>query len=91
MNYEYFWVTGTHETILDFSGLMGVALRGDDVLGFDTRWDVVLLSTHEVPSDKILETFVKMRMRESDQLKTVLTLYEQDMGQNNMPPSYQRL
>ena len=72
MIYEYFWVTGTHETILDFSGLMGVALRGDDVLRFDTRWNEVLLSTHDVPSDNILESFV-----ESDQLKTVLTRVDQ--------------
>ena len=45
MNYEYFRETGTHETILDFSDLMGVSLRGVDVLGFDTRWNEVLLSS----------------------------------------------
>ena len=36
MIYEYFGVTGTHESLLDFPGLMGVTLHGDDVLGFDT-------------------------------------------------------
>ena len=50
MIYEYFQVTGTHEYILDFSHLMSVTLRGDDVQGCDTRWDEVLLSTEEVPS-----------------------------------------
>ena len=50
--YEYFRVTGTHESILDFSDLMSVTLRGDDVQGFGSRWDEVLLSTVDVPSDK---------------------------------------
>ena len=56
MTYEYFLVSGTQETPLDFSDLMEVTVRGDDVLGFDTQWDDVLLSTHEVPSDSILES-----------------------------------
>ena len=32
-----------------------------------------------------------MRIRKTVQLKTVLTLYEQDIEQNSMPPSYQKL
>ena len=55
MIYEYFWVTGTHETILEFSDLMGVTVRADDVLGFYTTWDAVPLSTHEVPSESNFE------------------------------------
>ena len=47
-------------------------------MGFDTRWDEVLLSTPEVPSDSVLERLYKMRIRESDQPKTVLALCEQD-------------
>ena len=51
MIYEYFQVTGTHETLLDFSDLKGIKLRGDD------GWDLIqsgmkscCLST-EMPSD----------------------------------------
>ena len=40
--YEYFRVTGTHETVIDFSDLISANLRGDDVQVFDTRWDEVL-------------------------------------------------
>ena len=89
--YDYFRVTGTHESFLDFSDLMSVTLRGDDAQGFDTRWDEVLLSTEDVPSDKILECQHKMQIRESDQLKTVFAWYDQDIEQKNMPPRYQRL
>ena len=51
--YEYFRVTGTHESILDFCDRMGVTSRRDDVPGFGTRWSEVLLSTHEVMSEGI--------------------------------------
>ena len=37
-NYEY-----SNESILDFSELMNVTLRGDDGQGFDTKWVEVLL------------------------------------------------
>ena len=91
MIYEYFRATGTHETLVDVSDLMGVTLRGNDVLGFDTKWDEVLLSVHEMPSDSILESLYKTQFRESDQLKTVLALYDLDILQKNLQPSCQRL
>ena len=60
-------------------------------MGFDTRWYEVLLSTPEVPSDIILEGLYKVRTRDSDQLKTVLALYDQDNEQKTTNPSHQRL
>ena len=54
-------------------------------------WDEVFLSIHEVPSDNIVESLYKMQKRVSDQLKTELAWYEQDVDQKNMPPSYQSL
>ena len=49
-----------------------ISLNGDDVQEFDTRWDEVSLSIRKVPSDDILARLYKMRIRGSDQLKTVL-------------------
>ena len=89
MIHEYHRVTGAHETILAFSVLIG-ELTWRRCAVFYT-WDEVLLSEHEVPPDGILETLYKTRIRESDQLKTVLALYEQDIIQKDMPPSFQRL
>ena len=37
MIHEYFLVTGFHESILDFTDLMNVSLRGDDIQGSDAR------------------------------------------------------
>ena len=42
--YEYFRVAGTRESILDFTDLMNVTLRGDDVGGKETKWDEHILS-----------------------------------------------
>ena len=67
-------------------------LRGDDVhffdtrwdeammstKDFDTRWDESMMSTEDVPSDGILGRLFNMRTRESEQVKSVFALYEQD-------------
>ena len=72
MIYDYFRVTGAHDTILDYVDLFSVTLRDDKIQEFDTRWDEVLLSMPEIPSDDVLESLYKLRIRESAQLKTVL-------------------
>ena len=41
MIYEYFRVTGAHEAVLDYSDLFRIALHGDDIQDFGTRWDVI--------------------------------------------------
>ena len=43
------------------------------------------------PSDEILESLYKLRIRESDQLKTVLELYDMETHQVMTMPSYQKL
>ena len=71
------------ESILDFSDLMNVTLREDDIQGFDARWDEVLTSRKETPEDHILGSFYNMRIRESEQLETILALYDQDTRWRN--------
>ena len=69
---DYFRVIGAQDTVLDFAGLFSVNLRDDNVQEFDTKWDEVLLSMSKIPSDDVLESLYKLRIRESEQLKTVL-------------------
>ena len=76
---DYFRVTGAHDTVLDYADLFSVTLRDDNVQEFDTRWDEVLPSMSEVPSNDILESLYTLRLRESDQLKTVLELYDMEI------------
>ena len=79
MSYDYFRVTGAHGTVLDYADLFSVTLRDYNNQEFDTRWDEVLLSMSKVPSDEILESLYKLRIRESDQLKSVLELYDMEV------------
>ena len=39
MIYDYFRVTGTHDTVLDDADSFSITLRNDDVQEFDTRWN----------------------------------------------------
>ena len=44
-----------------------------------------------MPADDILESLYKLRIRESDQLKTVLELYGMEIHQKISVPNYQKL
>ena len=45
----------------------------------------------KIPSDDILESLYKLRIRESDQLKTVLELHDMEIHQKLSVPNYQKL
>ena len=91
MIYDNFRVTGLHDTVLDYADLFSVSLRVDNVQEFDTRWDEVLLSMSKIPFKDVLESLYNLRIREPDQLKTVLELYEMEIHQKISMPNYQKL
>ena len=45
----------------------------------------------KIPPDDILEGLYKLRIRESDKLKTVLELYNLEIHQKKLGPDYHRL
>ena len=79
MIYDYFRVTGAHDAVLDYADLFSITLRDDNVQDFDTRWDEILLSMMKIPSDDVLGSVYKLRVRGSDQLKTVSELYDMEI------------
>ena len=52
---------------------------------------LILLSMTQIPSDEILESLYKLRIRESEKLKTVLELYNMEIHQKRAGPDYHRL
>ena len=86
MIYDDFRVTGAHDAVLDYADWFFVTLRDANIQEFDTRWDEVLLSMSKTLSDDILESLYKLRIRESDQLKTVLELYDLEIHQKKLGP-----
>ena len=91
MIFGYFRVAGTHDAALDYSDLFSVTLRDGNIQEFTTKWDEVLFSVSKIPSDDILESLYKLRIRESAQLKTVLELYDMEIDQKISVPNYQKL
>ena len=91
MIYDYFRVTGAHDTVLNYADLFSVTLHDDDNREFDARWDEFLLSMSKIPSDDILESLCKLRIRESAQLITVLELYDMEIHRKISLPNYQKL
>ena len=49
------------------------------------------LSVTQIPPDNVLESLYKLRKRESDQLKTVLELYDMEIHQKISMPNYQKM
>ena len=45
----------------------------------------------KIPSDDVLESLYKLRIRESDQLRTVLELYDMESHQKISMPNYEKL
>ena len=49
MSYDYFRVTGAHDTVLNYAVLFSIGLRNDDVQDFDSKLDGILLAMTENP------------------------------------------
>ena len=89
--YQYFRVIGANGSVENYADLFTVVLRHDDNQEFDSKWDDILLSMTQIPSDDILESVYKIRIRESEKLKTVLELYKMEIHQKKAGPDYHRL
>ena len=89
--YEYFRVTGANDSVENYADLFTISLRNDDIQEFDSKWDGILLSMTKIPLDDILEGLYKLRIRESEKLKTVFELYDLEIHQKKIGPDYHRL
>ena len=89
--YEQFRVTGTHDSVENYTDLFTIVLRNDDIQEFDSKWDGILLSMTKTPHDDILEGLYKLRIRESGKLRSVLELYDLETHQKKLGPDYHRL
>ena len=89
--YKYFRVTGATDSVENCPDLFTIFLRNDDIQEFNSKWDGILLSMTKIPPDDILEGLYKLRIRESDKLKTVLELHGLECHQKKLGPDCHRL
>ena len=88
--YDYFQVTGIHDSVENYADLFTISLRNDDIQEFDSKWDGILSMTR-IPPDDILEELYNLRIRESEKPKTVLELYNMEIHQKKIGPDNHRL
>ena len=81
--YDQFRVTG-HDSVENYTDLFTILLRNDDIQEIDSKWDGILLSMTKIPHDDILEGLYKLRIRESEKLRTVLELYDLETHQKKL-------
>ena len=92
MIYVYFRVTGAHDVqywitlICSLLLFMTIMFRNSTQDG--TK---VLLSMSKIPSGDVLESLCKLRIRESDQITTVLELYDMEIHHKISMPNCQKL
>ena len=48
--YDYFRVTGSHDSVENYADLFTISLRNDDIQEFDSKWDGISLSMTENPT-----------------------------------------
>ena len=60
--YDHFRVTGSHDSVENYTDLFTIVLRNDDIQEFDSKWDGNLLSMTKIPHDDILEGLYKLRI-----------------------------
>ena len=65
MIYDYFRLTGAHDTVFDFADLFSVTLPDDSIQEFDIGWDEVLPSMSKTPSDGTLASLWEKWKRNS--------------------------
>ena len=68
-----------NDSVENYADLFTIGLRHDDIQEFNSKWDEILLSMTQIPPDDILESLYKLRIRESEKLKTVLELYNMEI------------
>ena len=56
MTYEYFRVTGAHDTVLDYADFCSVTLHDDNIHEFDRRRSGVLRSMSKITSAGLIPT-----------------------------------
>ena len=76
--YENFRITGANDSFEIFRNSIRNGIE-------------FILSMTKIPSDDILERLYKLRIRESEKLKTVLELYDLEIHQKKAGPDYHRL
>ena len=71
MIYEHFRLTDIDGAFLEFTDLLKVELKGDNLRAFDTSWDETPLAMAQMPEDQYLESLYYKQLEKCDQIQNV--------------------
>ena len=84
--YDYFRVTGIHDSVENFADLFTIVFQNDDIQEFDSKWDGILFSMTKIPLDDHLEGLYILRNEGLKKHKNVLELYDLETHQKKLGP-----
>merc|ERR1712079_672452 len=91
LTFQHFKINDMESSMLEFSDLMALELKGDNLRGFDTEWDNVLLGMREHPEEKYLENLYRKQVKKSKQFELLYNQMETDHILRGQPRSYHSL
>ena len=90
MIYDHFEGTEAYDAAQGLSDLFNICLQNDDGQDFDPRWDPILSGTTEMRPENVLEGLYKKKLQVSEQLQTMLAMYNQELNRDHVIPSCQK-
>jgi len=91
MLYHSYRVTDVEGGLLDFTDLLAVTLKGDNVRGFINDWELRLSGLRTMPAPNIMESLFRKQLDTSHQLENTMELYTLDITQRGEQRSYEQL
>ena len=90
--YDYFRVTGSHDSVENYTDLFTIVLRNDDIQEFDSKWDENIIVYDENPAWWHLGRIVQIKnTRVWETRRPLLELYDLETHQKKLGPDYHRL
>ena len=77
--------------MLEFTDLLALELKGDNLRAFGTEWDNTLLGMKDIPDEKYLENLYRKQIRKSKQFEVIFAQLESDHLLRGRPRSYSDL
>eukprot|EP00973_Karenia_brevis_P078303 10872838-Karenia_brevis.AAC.1 len=89
--FHHYELTATEGAVLEFSDLISVELKSDNLATFLTDWEYTICGMRATPPADIMETLFIKQLRKCGHLKENMALYDLEVTQKGVPRSYDRL
>ena len=61
--FQHFQINDMESSMLEFTDLLALELKGDNLRAFDTEWDDTILGMKEVPDETYLEKLYRKQVK----------------------------